>query len=109
MKVIVGTDIVYIPDFKKGVDSGGVNFLTKVFTENELKDNRLEHLAGLFAAKEASIKALSLKVGSWKEMEIEKKAERPTIKFLNQKVLAAQDLTISHAGDYAIAVYVGIT
>jgi len=101
--VHIGIDLVYIPDFQKRLErSGGVE---KVFTDAELGQNqKLESLAGIFAAKEAFMKALGRKV-NWREVWVEKKESgRPV---LVSPTLASEEtvqVSISHDGDYAIAV-----
>lgn len=98
----IGTDLVHIPEFQKRLDeSGGVE---KVFTDAELAQNpKLESLAGIFAAKEAFMKAIGRKV-DWHNVWIEKKdSGQPmlasTMVTSKQKV----QISISHDGDYAIA------
>lgn len=69
MKIHCGTDLVFIPRFKKIVDKhGGLSlknkFLLKLFSEAELqyilkRKNPVPTLAGRFAAKEATVKAFS--------------------------------------------------
>ncbi len=60
----VGTDIVAIERIEKLVEEYGERFTAKVYTERELVNaegkgpRRVQHLAGLFAAKEAVLKAL---------------------------------------------------
>ena len=60
MQVRVGADLVYMPRFRNVL--GKVQ--DKLFSPSEMKNSEVEHLAGLFAAKEAVIKALNLKAGS---------------------------------------------
>ena len=55
----LGIDIVHIPEFEKLMQDRG--FIKRVFHESELKDYRAEHLAGIFAAKEAFFKAINQK------------------------------------------------
>jgi len=60
----VGTDIVAMERIEKLVTEYGERFTAKVYTDRELANaegkgpRRLQHLAGLFAAKEAVLKAL---------------------------------------------------
>ena len=60
----VGTDIVEISRIRRLVEKHGQRFLDRVYTVAELdeaerrKANRWEHLAGLFASKEAVLKAM---------------------------------------------------
>ena len=103
-EIKVGNDIVYLPRFKKKLDSGKIS--NKLFHKTEMKNNSVEHLAGIFALKESCIKALVLPVGSWLSMEVKKmKTGKPYINFEKQfaKKIISQDCSISHDGDYVIA------
>lgn len=129
MKVRVGCDIVNIKKFKKSVQRGRSKFLDKIFFSCELAGNpKIETLAGIFAAKEAVIKALAaegpastrlgeageprhrreLKAGDWHKIEIMKnKNGRPCVKLAETPVkIISQDISISHNGEYAVAVAV---
>lgn len=98
---MVGIDLVYLPEFAKKFKN--LN-LEKVFLSTELSQNKSkESLAGVFAAKEAFFKAVGRKE-AWLSVWIEKnKYGKPELKSLlfedNQKA----EVSISHAGDYAIA------
>ena len=108
MQVRVGSDLVYMPRFK--------NILGKIqdraFSPSEMKNLEVKHLAGLFAAKEAVIKALNLKAGSWLSIEIgSKKSGKPLVKLaqsLGKNKAVNYDLSISHDGKYALAVFVAL-
>lgn len=104
-----GIDLVYIPEFESSLRSGGENFTKKVFNSSELRNGSTQHLAGVFAAKEAIIKALSLPAGSWLKIYINNDEDgRPQVKlpkFFKGKI-NSYDLSISHSGDYAVAVFV---
>lgn len=108
MEIKAGTDIVHIPEFKERFEKSRWKFERDVFFEEELEDGLPEHLAGVFAAKEAAIKALDLKPGSWKSIEIKKlDSGKPTIVLHGDKNNVKNcDISISHAGDYAIAVVI---
>jgi phosphopantetheine--protein transferase-like protein len=73
---------------------------------SEEKNASLERLAGIFAAKEAVLKALELKAGSWKKIEVRKTKEgRPEVRLIGlDKNIKSQDISISHDGQYAVAV-----
>ncbi len=101
--------MVDIRRFKKSMERGGSNFLDKIFLSRELAaSEKIESLAGIFAAKEAVIKALGGKAGDWHKIEVIKnKTGRPEIKMLNlDEHVISQDISISHDGDYAMAVAV---
>lgn len=104
-----GIDLVYIPEFESSQRAGGENFVKKVFHSCELQKVSGEHLAGIFAAKEAIAKALSLPAGSWLKIYINNDEDgRPQVKlpkFLEEKI-TSYDLSISHSRDYAVAVFV---
>ena len=104
----IGCDIVHLRRFITTLERGGSVFLNRVFTKKERKNRRSEQLAGIFAAKEALMKAGLLRLGRWQEVEIIKdKKGRPRVNFFKKtdKVVAC-DLSISHNGDYVIAVAV---
>ena len=107
MKICTGIDIVDIADFKRSLKNGGQNFLDRLFTPDEQKSTKIEHLAGIFAAKEAVLKALSFKPGSWQDIEvINESSGRPKAKIKEQ--LLSYDLSISHSKNMAIAVFVAL-
>ena len=99
----IGIDLVYIPEFERRLlQSGGAE---KAFTTTELSQNKTpEALAGVFAAKEAFMKAIGRKI-DWQEVWVEKQNNgQPLLAslVLSQEVKAS--VSISHDGDYAIAV-----
>ena len=102
MQFSLGMDIVYIPRFKAMTKDAAES----VFHSHELRGSQAEHLAGIFAAKEAFFKALGKKIG-WLDISVEyKESGRP---FLNSSLLDAEQkvvLSISHDGDYAVATVV---
>lgn len=108
MNIRVGTDLVEIEKFRrKLIDSPSIT--KNLFTPSELKGNDPVHLAGIFAAKEAAVKALNLKPGGWLDMEVNyQKSGKPTLKFSKdfELKLESNDLSISHDGDYIVATFV---
>ena len=106
MAMKCGVDLIFIPDFEERIQRSGKGFLKKAFLERELENTEASHLAGVFAAKEAVLKALNLPVGSWLETEVVYQDNgKPEIRVSGKKV-PNSDLGISHTGDYAIAVFV---
>lgn len=107
MTIKIGCDLADIRKFKKSLERGGNAFLDKIFSPQELAfSSQPESLAGIFAAKEAVIKALKLKAGDWHKIEIRKNQNgRPEIILieLHHKIIS-QDVSISHDGEYAMAV-----
>jgi len=108
MESKVGIDLVYIPRFAKTIETRGENFLKKIFLESELSQGfDVNHLAGIFAGKEAVIKALSLEIGSWLKIRIfEQKSGEPKVQLLHKQYQASKfDISISHDHEYAIAIF----
>ncbi len=109
MIIKIGCDIVHLPRFKKTVERSGQPFLNKLFTPSELTQSKsLASLAGYFAAKEATIKALELQPGIWHDIQVRKKdTGRPYIilaDHLMPEHLLSHDLSISHDGEYVMAI-----
>lgn len=118
MKILTGVDLVYLPRFKKAAKVGGENFLKRVFIETELVKTNPEHLAGIFAAKEAVIKALSLPPDSWHDIQISyQKNGSPQVQLPTSHLpvlseiegsLLTSSLSISHDGNYVMAQFTAI-
>ena len=107
MNIKAGCDIVKISRVKKLTESA----LKKIFHRSELKDYRHEHLAGIFAVKEAVFKALDLKVNSFLDVEIKYQTSGRPFLILSPELknkISSIDCSVSHDGDYAIAVVVAI-
>ena len=104
----VGIDLVQISRFEKKFQENKKYFEEKVFLPEELSDTRFSHLAGIFAAKEAVIKALEIGIGRWKEIAVSHKdSGKPFLSKLPEEFKNLKsDLSISHDGDYAIALAV---
>ena len=106
----IGTDIVKIDRMKKL--SKDVNFLNKIFTDNELKycnsySDPAIHLSGKYAAKESVKKALlSAKLIdhiSIKNIEVLNNNDKSP--YINLSIIKEYKykVSISHDGNYAIA------
>lgn len=118
MKILSGVDLLYLTNFKKALKNGGENFLRRVFLDSELVKTTPEHLAGIFASKEAVIKALNLPPDSWHDIQITYKASgAPKVEVSNFDIRPAEgslknisnfSLSISHDGNYVIAQFVAI-
>lgn len=100
---MIGIDIVEIKrfSFKKNI--------IKIFTKEELdyassKANYCQSLAGIFAAKEAALKAYGHKISSIirKKIEIRHINNIPILYIDSVKTNAS--ISISHDGDYAVAI-----
>lgn len=110
MKIKSGVDIVKVNEFKTSLRAGGESFRRRVFLESEWRhDHSIVHLAGVFAAKEAVTKALSLGPGSWLKIEITyEKSGRPVVHLGSKLKPHSWDLSISHTKETAVAVFVAI-
>jgi phosphopantetheine--protein transferase-like protein len=105
--VRTGIDLVRLADFARSMEKGGEAFVSRLFHPSETAGASLERLAGVFAAKEAAFKAMSLPKGDWHVLEVRHDDDgRPYI-VLSPSVDAARpltwDLSVSHSGDYALA------
>lgn len=110
----IGNDIIEINRIEKAIKK--INFITKVFTENEIKlfeikGKRTEFFAGRFAAKEAVSKALGTGFREFSLTDIEILNDslgkpyvtfKNNIDFYNKKYFI--DISISHCKEYATAV-----
>lgn len=110
----IGNDIIEISRIEKAIKK--TNFITKVFTENEIKlfeikGSRAEFFAGRFAAKEAISKALGTGFREFSLTDIEvlnNELGKPYVTFknsidsYNKKYFI--DISISHCKEYAVAV-----
>ena len=108
----LGCDLVNLTRFKK-ILMRTPAMRGRIFLPSEEKDASLETLAGIFAAKEAVIKALGFSAGRWRDIEISARADgKPGIRVLEEKRATgyqAVDLSISHDGDYVIAFVVSLS
>jgi len=108
MTLKLGSDIVNIPKFEKTLRGNKEYFAQNVFWPEELDYARTERLAGIFATKEAVIKALGMKAGQWREIRVayEESGKPYLAKFPQTGGILGKlkaELTIAHDGDYAIA------
>jgi holo-[acyl-carrier protein] synthase len=110
LQVKTGIDIVFIPSFEKSILDGGSFFIEKIFTKKEVLNQNIITLAGLFAAKEAYIKALG-KAQPLHTIEIFHDSHGKPYFVLAKKVSGTSsiDLSISHDNEYAVACCVIIT
>lgn len=120
MELAAGIDLLEINRLRESVASHGDRFLQRIFTPRELEENaqKIESLAGRFAAKEAVAKALGCGIGavSWKEIEIlraESGAPQLVLhgaarQMASEKGLVTWSLSLSHSHSHAVAVAVAI-
>lgn len=117
MKIRTGTDIIEINRVKESIESTDGKFCKRVYTEKEIeycenkKNQKYQHYAARFAAKEAVFKAISSNLEnkyaiSWKDIEIlNDENGRPYINIINNnfKQFEDIDISISHCKEYAVA------
>lgn len=103
---MIGTDIVYIPRFVNQPQ-----LAAKVLSDDELKlyhtlseKRQAEFLAGRFAAKEALVKATGFGIGTSESIALQDISILPDA--YGKPIVHGLDahVSISHDGDYAIAV-----
>ena len=117
MKIKCGTDIIEIKRIKESIETIGEKFLQRVFTEKEIEyceskqQQKYQHYAARFAAKEAAFKAVSESLNdkyalSWQDVEINNDENgRPKINInkINIDQIENIDLSISHCKEFACA------
>jgi len=103
MVIKCGIDLV----LNNRIELNSQEFLKKVFHPSELKNTK--KLIGIFALKEALMKAIGKKV-NWLEIEIKtQEGKKPEIVLSNKikpKSLKSIDCSISHDGDYTIGMVI---
>ncbi|MBR1540819.1 MAG: holo-ACP synthase [Clostridia bacterium] len=114
MKVSCGTDIIEIDRVKDAMEKYEGKFQTEIFTEIEVnyceshKNQKYQHYAVRFAAKEAIFKAISNKLSknySWNDFEIiNNEIGKPEV-FLKTNIpeIESIDVSLSHCKEYAVA------
>ncbi len=118
MRILTGTDIIEIDRIKNSVEELEESFITKIYTENEIKyceskkKTKYQHYAARFAAKEAIFKAVSELLDdkfslAWKDVEIiNNENGKPKVIFLTnilEEKIESIDISISHCKEYAVA------
>jgi phosphopantetheine--protein transferase-like protein len=101
----VGIDIVEVERFR----NVGENFLKRAFLEEERgyckkKANAAESFAGIFAAKEAVMKALQAEQLDFTDIEIKRKSNGAPYAVVQCAEKIHLHLSISHAKEYATAI-----
>lgn len=112
-----GIDIIEIDRIRKAINSNN-RFIDRIFSENEMnyiksKNNSVNTIAGLFAAKEAVSKALGSGISGFKWTDIEVCSEasgKPSIRLYGKakelaekKEISYVHISISHSKDDAVA------
>jgi len=104
MTIKCGVDIVQNKRIEKNLTNP--DFLMKVFLPIELKTHEKQKLPGIFALKEAAMKAVGKKM-NWLDIEvIAKSGKKPEIKFSGKKFKNI-DASVSHDGEYTVGMVVG--
>ena len=70
MTLKFGSDIVHIPKFEKTLRKSREYFIQNVFWPEEMEYARVQRLSSIFASKEATIKALGLEAGQWRDIRV---------------------------------------
>ena len=113
MQISVGTDIIAVSRIQAAYDRLGKRFFARYLSDEEIATiGRIHTAAGLWAAKEAVAKALGCGIGkelSFHDMRIVKDDRgAPEVRFSDESAsrhaVKACSLSISHDGDFAIAV-----
>ena len=117
MKITCGTDIIEIERIQHSIEEIGEKFKERVYTKKEIeyceskKNQKYQHYAARFAAKEAAFKAVSGQIDDkynvcWKDFEVTNDEQgRPSIKLvgIDEKSIENIDISISHCKKYAVA------
>lgn len=99
-----GVDLVHVPRVERWLAEPG--FRERVFQPTELEDGRVEHLAGVLAAKEALFKALGRTL-PWHSVAVGREpGGRPTVRWVGAPQALQAEVSIAHQGQYAVAVVV---
>lgn len=117
MKISCGTDIIEIQRVKESIERTGKKFIDTIFTKKEIeyceskKNQKYQHYAARFAAKEAIFKAISSKIDKnyyWQDFEIINDENGKPKVYLKTKIDEIQDIdiSISHCKEYAVATVV---
>jgi len=106
----IGIDIVNIEKFKKKSFVKNKNFYEKIFSNKEIQyclkfKNSHEKFAGKFALKEALIKSINEKIFFLK-IETSHINSKPVVKLLKLKKKYRFLASLSHDGNYAMAVVI---
>ena len=119
MKISCGTDIIEINRIKECIEDEktGQAFVDRIYTKNEIEycesknNQKYQHYAARFAAKEAVFKAVSECLEdkydiSWQNIEILNNEQgKPKINIIgiDFKYIEDIDISISHCKEYAVA------
>jgi holo-[acyl-carrier protein] synthase len=124
-KILHGIDLVDFPRIEEMINRHGSHFLDRIFTQTEQQQadamtNRIERLAGRFAAKEAILKLLGTgwrgKI-AWTDIEIiNNQFGQPQVTLTGEvKKIASElgvddvSLSITHTANFVIASAVALS
>ncbi len=106
MNIRTGIDIVKISRIENAINKSGDTFLQKHFHLDEYKNKSVQTIAGLWAAKEAIIKALDLSADSWLNIKIiYADSGNPSFAYSENNLdssIESRDLSISHTDNFAV-------
>ncbi len=120
MKIASGIDLVEVERFRQLKPEILKRFSQRVFTASERQHigGSFERAAGLFAAKEAIVKALGCGIGpvGWQDLEVQHESEGNPVAHLRgmaaniakEKGIVEISISISHTREHATAVAVAI-
>jgi holo-[acyl-carrier protein] synthase len=121
MEMAVGVDVIVISRVGKVLAKHPERFLKRIFTPEEAAfcRGRVHELAARFAAKEAVMKALGTGARglAWREIEVLPNRRGKPLVYLHGDAkkrgdrigLRGVDVSLTHEGDLAIAVVVGMS
>jgi len=122
--VAVGVDLAEVSEVQRSIDLFGAQYLDRIFTPGEQAQSAessdpTPHLAARFAAKEATIKVLSVDdaIPPWTAMELKREPSGgatlhltgTAARFALEKGIDSLLVSLSHEKDMAIAVVVALT
>lgn len=110
MALKVGCDIVSVSTFRERLSERGDLLAERIFHPSERTGVTVERLAGIFAAKEAVLKALGMSAGTWHHLCVKHDdSGAPLILFIEPKPWVHEiTVSISHNNDIAIAVVAAV-
>lgn len=117
MQIRTGTDIIEIGRIRESIEKTDKKFCEKIYSQHEIeyceskRNQKYQHYAARFAAKEAIFKAISERIENkfeidWKEIEILNNDNgRPyaDISKLLLNEIEDIDISLSHCKEYAVA------
>lgn len=102
---MVGIDLVSVEEFSRQLDLGGEAFLTRAFRPAELARRDATHLAGLWAMKEAVVKAASTPIATLTDIVIvHDESGRPHATVGERRY----EVSVAHHGEYAVAIAIEV-